>query len=135
MKRFNIISAIFLTVIFLVVFTVNVGAQDKKEAKKEEIKVQKTETPAHKPNSPACVAKHATGACEGHKAGECQPEKCEKCNCTHQEGEKHVCNCDPKTCSKECLEKHAAGECKDLKAGETQKSNEVKKQPEKKDKK
>ncbi len=104
---------------------VNVGAQEKKEAKKEEVKVQKTEKQACDPKecSKTCQEKHARGECKDHDPGKYNHENCEK----------H--DCDLKPGSKECLEKHAKGECKGHKPGECCQTDQAKKQNENEKKK
>ena len=82
MKRFSGIGIFLLAIVLLVVFTGNINAQDKKVAKKQEVKVQKTEK---QECSKKCQGEHAEGKCKGHE---------------HKEGEKH--ECDHKQASKDC---------------------------------
>ena len=120
MKRFNMITSILLAVIFLMVFAVNVGAQDKQEAKKDTLKVQKTEKQDCNPENcaSACQGKIAKTDCKDHDPGKCNHEKCD-------------CGLTPG--SKECVEKHAKGECKEHKADECCKPDQAKKEADKKE--
>ncbi len=120
MKRFNMITAVLLAVIFLMVFAVNVGAQDKKEITKQEVKVQKTEKKDCNPENCAksCQEKMAKTECKDHDPGKCNHEKCD-------------CGLTPG--SKECVEKHAKGECKEHKSGECCQHDQIKKEADKKE--
>jgi hypothetical protein len=125
MKRFNIITAIFLAIVVLAVFAVNVGAQDKKDVKKEVkkhvVKVLGTEKQgcSTKDCAKACPEKVAASECQEHDPAKCSDEKCD---------------CSMKAGSKECLEKHAKGECKDHKPVDASKPDQTKKQDDKKKK-
>ena len=121
MKRFNMITAVFLAVIFLMVFAINVSAQDKKDIKKQEVKVQKTEKKDSNPENcaKACQEKIAkTDCCKNHDPAKCNHEKCD---------------CGLKPGSKECLEKHAKSESTEQKPGECCHSDQAKKEASKKE--
>jgi len=120
MKRWNIILVTLLAVILVVMFTVNVSTQDKKE-------VTKAVQIDHKCDcTKGCQGTQAEAVCKDH-ATKCN---CEKCNCT-----KEKCECKPKPCAEDCQKKHAAGECKDHKPGECCPSDQAKKSAETKDNK
>ncbi|MCU0645126.1 MAG: hypothetical protein MUC94_12805 [bacterium] len=119
MKRFTLITAIFLAIVVLAIFTVNVSAQDKKdvakEVKKNVVKVLGTE-------KQDCSTKDCAKTClEKCTASECQDLDPAKCNDAK-------CACNVKADSKECLAKHAKGECKDHKPGECCPTDQAKKQ-------
>lgn len=120
MKRWNIILIAILAVILVVMYTVNVSTQDKKE-------VAKVVQIDHKCNcTDGCQGTHAEAACKDH-AAKCN---CEKCNCT-----KEKCDCPEKPCTEDCQKKHAAGECKDHKPGACCQSDKAKKSTETEEKK
>lgn len=130
MKVWSIFMVMALAVVFLVGFALNVGAQDKKEAKTEVTQVLQK----NKPNEGAKASQDKqikTEGCKDHNPGtaECckdhDPGKCnhEKSDCCQQMG------------SKDHEKKHAAGDCKHQKADGCCGNDQTKKQTECKDKK
>lgn len=125
MKRFTHITAIFLAIVVLAVFAANVGAQDKKDLKKEAKKHIVKATGSEKQD---CSTKDCAKTClEKCTASECQEHDPAKCSDAK-------CDCNVKPDSKECAEKHAKGECKDHKPADASKLDKAKKQVEPKKK-
>lgn len=130
MRVWKILMVIALAVVFLVGFALNVGAQDKKEAKTEVTQV----LPKNKPNEGANAnqdkqreTEHrqdhnaATAeCCKDHDPGNRNPEKSDCCQ--------PMGSADPE-------KKHAAGDCQQQKASGCCETDQTKKQTESKDKK